>query len=109
MMLRFQWDSLHRGDHILVHDVRTADLGLRPAIVELVDSSGSRRDIAAATPTGPTPDFSCAPAASRPIPTPHRRRRLLAVRRSLGRLNRTPISRRRDLPCEQRHRSGDQI
>jgi hypothetical protein len=47
MMLRFQWDSLRRGDHILVHDVRAVDLGLRPAIVELVDSSGPRRDIAA--------------------------------------------------------------
>ena len=47
MMLRFQWDSLRRGDHILVHDVHAVDLGLRPAIVELVDSSGPRRDIAA--------------------------------------------------------------
>jgi len=46
MMLRFQWDSLRRGDHILVHDVRAPDLGLRPAIVELVDSTGSHRDIA---------------------------------------------------------------
>ena len=53
MMLRFQWDSLRRGDHILVHDVHTTDLGLRPAIVELVDTSGPRRDIAARYTDGP--------------------------------------------------------
>jgi hypothetical protein len=46
MMLRFQWDSLRRGDHILVHDPGCADLGLRPAVVELVDSTGPRRDVA---------------------------------------------------------------
>ena len=46
MMLRFQWDALRRGDHILVHDVRSAELGLRPAVVALVDSSGPRRDVA---------------------------------------------------------------
>ena len=52
-MLRFQWDSLRRGDHILVHDVHAKDLGLRPAVVELVDSTGSRRDIAARFTDGP--------------------------------------------------------
>jgi len=52
-MLRFRWDSLRRGDHILVHDVGTADLGLRPAIVEPVDSSRGRRDIAARFTDGP--------------------------------------------------------
>ena len=44
-MLRFQWDSLRRGDYLLAHDVRTADLRLRPAVVELVDLTGPRRDI----------------------------------------------------------------
>jgi hypothetical protein len=53
MMLRFQWDSLHRGDHILFHDVRSADLGLRPAVVELVDSTSGRRDVAVRCTDGP--------------------------------------------------------
>jgi hypothetical protein len=62
MMLRFQWDSLRRGDHILVHDVRSVELGLRPAVVELglrpavvelVDSTGPRRDIAVRYIDGP--------------------------------------------------------
>ena len=70
MMLRFQWDSLRRGDHILVHDVRTADLGLRPAVVELVDSSGPDATSPPATPTDPTPAGSFAPAASRSHPDP---------------------------------------
>ncbi len=33
MMLRFQWDSLRRGDRIVFHDARSADLGSRPADV----------------------------------------------------------------------------
>jgi hypothetical protein len=53
MMLRFQWDSLRRGDHVLVHDVRTADLGLRPAVVELVDTGGSHHDVAVRYSDGP--------------------------------------------------------
>jgi hypothetical protein len=53
MMLRFQWDSLRRGDHVLVHDVRTAELGLRPAVVVLIDSSGIRRDVAVRYTDGP--------------------------------------------------------
>jgi hypothetical protein len=46
MMLRFQWDSPRRGDHVLVHDATTPDLGLRPGIVVLVDAPGTRRDVA---------------------------------------------------------------
>ena len=53
MMLRFQWDSLRRGDHLLVHDVRSTNLALRPAVVELVDSSGRRRDVAVRYTDGP--------------------------------------------------------
>ena len=53
MMLRFQWDSLRRGDHVLVHDPLTVDLGLRPAIVELVDTDGSRSDVAVRYSDGP--------------------------------------------------------
>jgi len=45
MMLRFQWDSLRRGDHVLVHDVASPDLHLRPAVVALVDTAGSRCDV----------------------------------------------------------------
>ena len=47
MMLRFQWDSLRRGDRILVHDRARSDLGLRPAEVVLVDTTGGRHDIGA--------------------------------------------------------------
>ncbi len=46
MMLRFQWDSLRRGDHVLVHDATAPDLGLRSGIVTLVDATGPRRDVA---------------------------------------------------------------
>jgi hypothetical protein len=52
MMLRFQWDSLRRGDHILFHDAGTADLTLRPAVVALVDSTG-RREVAVRCADGP--------------------------------------------------------
>ena len=44
-MLTFQWDSLRRGDHVLVHDATTPDLRLRPGIVVLVDATGTRRDV----------------------------------------------------------------
>jgi|SRR5215213_2122106 len=40
MMLRFQWDSLRRGDHIVVHDAARADLKLRSADVVLLDTRG---------------------------------------------------------------------
>ena len=53
MMLRFQWDSLRRGDHVLVHDVGAADLGLRPAVVELVDTGGASHDVAVRYSDGP--------------------------------------------------------
>jgi hypothetical protein len=46
MMLRFQWDSLRRGDHVLVHDAEQPDLGLRPADVTFVDTSPTGHDIA---------------------------------------------------------------
>jgi hypothetical protein len=70
MMLRFQWDSLRRGDHILVHDVHAPDLGLRPAVVELVDSSGPRRDIAARYTNGPDVGTVVRPGqfATHPVP-----------------------------------------
>ena len=46
MMRGFQWDSLRRGDHVLVHDAATPDLRLRPGIVALLDATGRRRDVA---------------------------------------------------------------
>ncbi len=52
MMLRFQWDSLRRGDHVLVHDPAKPDLGLRPGVVTLVDATG-RRDVAVRYTDGP--------------------------------------------------------
>ena len=70
MMLRFRWDSLRRGDRVLVHDAGSADLGLRPAVVEFVDTTGSRPDSRCATPTGPMPAGSSGRAASRPMRTP---------------------------------------
>ncbi len=52
MRLRFHWDSLRRGDRILAREVRAVDLGRRPAVVALVDSSGPRRDHAARSTAG---------------------------------------------------------
>jgi hypothetical protein len=37
MMLRFQWDSLRRGDHILARDVHATDRRLRLVVVEPVE------------------------------------------------------------------------
>ena len=45
-MLRFQWDSLRRGDHVLVHDAAQPDLGLRPGDVMFVDTRPSGHDVA---------------------------------------------------------------
>jgi hypothetical protein len=41
MMPPFYWDSLRRGDRILVHDPKRADLGLRPAEVAYVEAPRS--------------------------------------------------------------------
>ena len=69
MMLRFQWDSLRRGDHVLVHDAHRADLRLRPGVVALVDAAGSAATSRCATPTAAMPGGSSGPAASRSIRT----------------------------------------
>ncbi len=45
-MFRFQWDSLRRGDRVLIHDADALDLGVRPGVVALVDATGRRRDVA---------------------------------------------------------------
>jgi hypothetical protein len=44
-MLRFQWNALRRGDRVLVHDAREADLGVRAGIVTLVDVRTSSHDV----------------------------------------------------------------
>jgi hypothetical protein len=44
-MLRFHWNALRRGDRVLVHDAREADLGVRPGIVTLVDVRTSSHDV----------------------------------------------------------------
>ncbi len=48
MMLRFQWDSLRRGDRILARDVPATDRRLRLVVepVELVETTGPEHDIA---------------------------------------------------------------
>ena len=37
-MLRFDWNALRNGDHVLVHDPRTADMTLCAGVVEMVDT-----------------------------------------------------------------------
>jgi len=44
-MLRFQWDSLRRGDRLLVHDAATPHLGLRPAEVVCLDTTPTGYDV----------------------------------------------------------------
>jgi hypothetical protein len=54
-MLQFQWDALRRGDHVLVHDVTHAALGLTAGVVTLVDVHPAGHDVSvrlmAGTPT----------------------------------------------------------
>lgn len=45
VMLKFQWNALRRGDRVLVHDPRAADLGVRAGIVTLVDAHNSSHDV----------------------------------------------------------------
>jgi hypothetical protein len=45
-MLRFQWDSLRRGDLVLVHDLAETDLHRRPGVVVLVDTLAAGHDVA---------------------------------------------------------------
>ena len=52
MRLRFQWDSLRRGDWLLVQDAGSPDRGLGPAVVA---SAGGHHDVAVRHPDGPDP------------------------------------------------------
>jgi hypothetical protein len=51
-MLRFQWNALRRGDHVLVHDVDDPKLALRAGVVDLIDTRRSGRDVAIRYTTG---------------------------------------------------------
>jgi hypothetical protein len=51
-MLKFQWDSLRRGDTVFVHDAGDADLGLRAGVVTLVDVRPSGHDVGIRLTTG---------------------------------------------------------
>ena len=51
-MLKFQWNGLRRGDHVLVHDVDDAELALRAGVVTLVDTQLSGHDVAIRYTTG---------------------------------------------------------
>jgi hypothetical protein len=37
-MLRFEWNSLRTGDHVLVHDPRTARMTLTDGVVASIDA-----------------------------------------------------------------------
>lgn len=37
-MLRFEWNALRTGDHVLVHDPRTAEMTLTEGVVASVDA-----------------------------------------------------------------------
>lgn len=52
-MLRFQWNALRSGDHVLVHDDRAAGFDLNEGVVKLVDTrAGKANDIAIRLNTG---------------------------------------------------------
>jgi hypothetical protein len=51
-MLKFQWNALRRGDHVLVHDVDDPELALRAGVVTLIDTRRSGRDVAIRYTTG---------------------------------------------------------
>jgi hypothetical protein len=51
-MLKFQWNALRRGDHVLVHDVDDPKLALRAGVVALIDTQRSGRDVAIRYTTG---------------------------------------------------------
>ncbi len=40
-MLRFEWNALRTGDHVLVHDPRTAEMTLTGGVVTGVDTKKS--------------------------------------------------------------------
>ncbi len=51
-MLKFQWNALRTGDHVLVHDVDDPKLALRAGVVALIDTRRSGRDVAIRYTTG---------------------------------------------------------
>ena len=51
-MLKFQWDALRRGDHVLVHDIDDATLALRAGVVTLIDAQRSSHGVGIRYSTG---------------------------------------------------------
>jgi hypothetical protein len=51
-MLKFQWNALRRGDHVLVHDVDDPKLALRAGVVTLIEPQRSGQDVAIRYTTG---------------------------------------------------------
>lgn len=51
-MLKFQWNALRRGDHVLIHDANDARLGLRAGVVIIVDSHRGGHDVGVRFTTG---------------------------------------------------------
>jgi hypothetical protein len=52
MMLKFQWNALRRGDHVLVHDIDDATLALRAGVVALIDGERSSHGVGIRYSTG---------------------------------------------------------
>jgi hypothetical protein len=44
-VLRFQWNSLRKGDRVLVHDLRDPGLRLRAGVVEMVQTLLGANDL----------------------------------------------------------------
>jgi len=51
-MLKFQWNALRRGDHVLVHDDDDPKFALRAGVVALIDPQRSGQDVAIRYTTG---------------------------------------------------------
>jgi hypothetical protein len=51
-MLKFQWNALRPGDHVLVHDVDDPKLALRAGVVALIETRQTGPDVAIRYTTG---------------------------------------------------------
>ena len=61
-MLKFQWNALRRGDHVLVHDVDDPKLALRAGVVALIDTQRSGHGVAIRYTTGTPPAHTVRPS-----------------------------------------------
>jgi hypothetical protein len=60
-MLKFQWNALRRGDHVLVHDSNDAHLSLRAGVVTLVDTHRSGHEVGVRFTTGTPTAYTVRP------------------------------------------------